>query len=200
MKKTIYLVVLSCFISACNALTLGVGAITKTSMVVAQERTPGNAIDDFSIWTQIKHLYLQKDTKELLSDVSVEVIEGRVHLTGDVSDPATRIAAVRLAWQPDGVKEVINEIEIGGQETFTQNIKVSAQDRWIKTQLASKLLVTKNIHSVNYSIEVVNGVVYLMGIAQDTYELNAVTNIASTIRNVKRVVSHVRLKSDPNRG
>jgi len=53
-----------------------------------------------------------------------------------------------------------------------------ASDAWISTQIESKLLFTKDIKSVNYSVETIDGVVYLMGIAQDREELDAVTQIA----------------------
>lgn len=200
MKRLIILPFLCLLLSGCNAVAVGMSAVTKTGVVVAQERSTGSAIDDFTIWTQIKNEYLKKDVNELLSSVSVEVIEGRVHLTGKVTDPATSINAVRLAWQPNGVREVINEIQVQDQRPLKDTIKEVALDNWIKAQLKGKLVVTENIHSLNYNVEVVNGTVYLMGIAQDTDELDTVTNIASTIKHVDRVISHVRLKADPQRG
>jgi osmotically-inducible protein OsmY len=42
-------------------------------------------------------------------------------------------------------------------------------------------------------------VVYLFGIAHDQIELDRVTNIAGSVSHVKKVVSYVRLKSDPHR-
>jgi osmotically-inducible protein OsmY len=65
------------------------------------------------------------------------------------------------------------------------------------TQLRSKLLLDKNVRAINFNVETVNGVVYLIGIAQDQAELERVTNHARTITNVVKVVSHARLKDDP---
>ena len=176
--------------SACVPFVAGTAA--TTGVVVAQERSMGQAVDDTTIWTKIKNHYLQHDVNDLLTGVNVEVIEGRVHLTGKVHKPKSRIDAVRLAWKPEGVKEVINEIQITDQTTIGDY----ANDKWILTQLNSKLLVTEGIRSLNYSTEVVNGIIYLMGIAQNQEELNKVISIARRIKGVKEVVSHVRMKDN----
>lgn len=172
-----------------------VGIAAELGVAAAQERTVGGAVDDFTIWTQIKHHYVQEDVNELLVGVSVEVIEGVVHLTGAVVDPASRINAVKLAWQPKGVKEVVNEIQV----VENREPASVAKDKWISTQVVSRLLVAEDVKSINYSFETVNAIVYLMGIAQDEQELNKVTNIISKVKGVERVISHVRLRTDPSR-
>ena len=53
--------------------------------------------------------------------------------------------------------------------------------------------------SLNYTIETINGSVYIMGIAQSRDELDLVVNHARTISHVRNVVSHVVLKDDPKR-
>lgn len=171
------------------------GAAATTGAVANQESTAGTLLDDTNIYWKIKGLYLSKNAQDLLAGVNVKVIEGRVTLTGKVTSADSSVDAVKLAWQPNGVKEVINEIQIVEQPT----LKEIWQAKWIKTQIITKITATKDIRSLNYSIEVVDGVVYLMGIAQDTEELNAVTNIASTVKGVTKVVSHVRVKNDPSR-
>jgi len=72
-----------------------------------------------------------------------------------------------------------------------------ASDSWISTQIESKLLFAKDIASVNYSTETIDGNVYLMGVAQNKEELENVAKIASQISGVKKVVSHVRIKGIP---
>jgi osmotically-inducible protein OsmY len=67
------------------------------------------------------------------------------------------------------------------------------------TELRSRLLFAKNIQSVNYSIEAVNGTVYLLGVAQDQAELDRVLDVARNVNYVRRVVSHVLMKDDPRR-
>ena len=43
------------------------------------------------------------------------------------------------------------------------------------------------------------GIIYIIGIAQTTAELDKVIGHARRINNVKKVVSHVMLKDDPRR-
>ena len=64
----------------------------------------------------------------------------------------------------------------------------------MKTKINAKLLLEKNILNLNYSVEVVNGIVYLIGIAQDQKELDAVTEISKNTYGVISVISYVRLK------
>jgi hypothetical protein len=74
-----------------------------------------------------------------------------------------------------------------------------ARDTAISTELKGRMLFAKEIQSVNYSLEVVNGSVYLIGVAQTETELDRVLNLARNIRNVKRVVHYVLMKDDPRR-
>ncbi|MCB2081748.1 MAG: BON domain-containing protein, partial [Rickettsiales bacterium] len=172
-----------------------VGGTGALGLTVAQERSLGNAIDDTTITTAINSLYLQKDINYLFEDVDVQAHEGRVLLTGEVPTADDRVEAVRLAWQPQGVREVINEIEIREKPSP----KEYAADTWITTQIKTKLLFVEQVRSINYSVDTVNGIVYLLGIAQDKKELQTVADISSRVKGVKKVVSYVKLKDDPSR-
>jgi osmotically-inducible protein OsmY len=198
--KKIILVSAAIF-SLTGCLGLAVTGATTTGYTAAQERTIGHAVDDWGIWAQIKHMYLQKNVSELLGKIRVEVIEGRVLLAGTVSNPADRIEAVRIAWQPTGVKEVLNNIEVSppGYKPSISMLKDIAKDNVITSSIKGKLLIEKDIRSVNYSVETNNGVVYLMGIAQSDVELERVTQISSHIKGVRKVVSYVVLKDDQRR-
>ena len=180
-------------LSGCVPILIGGG--TETAVVVAQERSTGNAVDDAGILLRIKNLYAQNDFKDLLANIDIKVVEGRVLLAGNVDKPESQIEAVRLAWQVNGVKEVMNEVQISDKAGFANY----ARDVWISTQIRTRLIFTKDIRSINYSAITVNQVVYLMGIAQNQDELDRVTYVASTTDYVQRVVSYVRLKDDPRR-
>jgi hypothetical protein len=110
-----------------------------------------------------------------------------------VQKPEHRVDAVRLAWQPGGVRQVINEIKVTGSD----GIKGWARDNWIAGRLRTAILFDKNIQSVNYTIECVQGVVYLIGIAQNQSELNKVSIHARNIPYVKQVVTYVKLAGAP---
>ena len=195
MKYLPFTALMSLFLLT-GCITAAIGAGTETAVVAAQERSVGNAVDDAGILLAIKTLYAKQDVKDLLANVEVKSVEGRVLLTGNVDKPDSQIEAVRLAWQVSGVKEVMNEIQISDKSGFWNYTK----DVWISSQVRTRLVFGKDIRSINYSVITVNQVVYLMGIAQSEDELARATNVASTTSYVQRVVSYVRLKDDPRRG
>ncbi len=181
-------------LGACTATGLAVGAGASAGVAAAQERGFKGAMFDTEIRLQINHLWFQ-ESASLYAAVNLQVQEGRVLLTGGVPDPETRLSAVRLAWQAPGVREVINEIEVDDTSTLVD----AARDEWISTRLKAKLLVDREVSSINYSIETVNASIYLIGVAQDQAELDRVIAHAKNISYVRRVVSYVRLKDDPAR-
>ena len=171
-----------------------VGTAAAVGVVAAQERSIEGTAEDIQIRTEINHLWLQAD-EDLLYEVELQVQERRVLLSGAVSSPELRLKAVRLAWQAEGVKEVINEIEV----TDKSSLSDYARDTRITTELRSMLLFDQEVRSVNYSIETVNQVIYLMGVAQDEAELQRVVDHARNVAYVRRVVSYVQMKADPER-
>lgn len=172
----------------------GAGAIGYTA---SQDRTIGATIDDAAIESQINAKYLAHKDKEFFVDIDVDAYEGRVLLTGDSPSKEASIKAYNLAWEAKGVKEVINEIKIVPKVKFSP--RELASDTWISTQIESRLLFTKGISNQNYSIETIRGDVYIMGTAKDRAELEQVTDIASQVPGVNKVVSYVRIKGQGNK-
>ena len=174
-------------ISGCQ--TAYMTGISKAVLIDKEERSFNNYVEDTIILAQLKNEYFSNN-ENIFFQVSVDVIEGRVMLTGIVEQIDERIEATKLAWGIKGVNEVINEIQISNDE----GILDYADDLVMKTKINAKLLLEKNILSLNYSIEVVNGVVYLIGIAQNQKELDAVIEISKKTYGVTSVISYVRLK------
>jgi len=186
------LVIAAPLLGGCAGALLGAGA--TAGIVASQERSVGDAVDDLTIRGALNEAFFAEDV-DLFRDVSFAVVEGRVLLKGSVKTPDDRIRAVKIVWNIEGVREVINEIQVtdeGGIVNF-------ARDTWISTQLKTAILFDKDIQSINYNIETINGIVYVIGIAQSQSELDQVVNHARTIAHVRRVVSHVQMKDDPNR-
>ncbi len=85
------------------------GAGASAGVAVSQERTVGNAVDDTTISVKVSDQLFQKDPL-LTRTIGVDVVEGRVLLTGTGAKSEDRVEATRLAWQVVGVREVINEV------------------------------------------------------------------------------------------
>jgi osmotically-inducible protein OsmY len=178
----------------CTPVGVAAGGAAVGVTAAQTEKGFRRSVADTEIRIAINDLWFQAD-EEMFRKVNLQVQEGRVLLTGNVRLPEQRVEAVRLAWQAPGVREVINEIEVSD----TSGLSNLARDTWISTQLKSTLLFDKDVSSINYSIETVNQAIYLMGVAQSQAELDRVVGHAKSISYVRRVVSHVLLKDDPQR-
>ncbi len=175
-------------LGGCAPLVVGGAAVGVT--VAAQDRPVKTAFSDSAIQANINAKLVDFDLK-VYQRVDIEVVEGRVLLTGIVPNPQNRIDAARIAWQVDGVAEVINEIEVKDTSTLSD----AARDSWITTKLRTAILFDGEVQSINYTIDTVNKTVYLMGIAQDQKELDRVVGYARRIDYVRRVVPYVRISS-----
>ena len=191
LSARVALVASALVLGACQSLLLGGAALVGVAAV--QERSVGAALDDATIQLLINQKLLETD-EVLFLRVGIEVLEKRVLLTGSVNTPDNRVEAVRAAWQVDGVREVLNEIQIAERDALSY-----LNDARITAQLRFQMLTDAEVADVNYSVDTVNGTVYLMGIAVDQAELDRVSDYARAISGVENVISHVRLSDDPRR-
>lgn len=175
--------------AGCSPLGLAAGAGASLGIATAQEGGFRGAVTDSAIQLKIADLWF-KHSFDMYRKLSMTVKEGRVLVTGAVPNPDMRVDAIRLAWQADGVKQVLNEINVdeGG------GVKGTISDGFITSSVKTKLMLDKYIQSINYNIDTANGNVYLMGIAQDQKELDRVLDYARNTGHVKNVVSYVRLR------
>ena len=168
-------------------------AVNVTTSSV-KEKGIKEAISDGMIDVSINKEFLNHNVNMFIN-VEIEVVEGRVLLTGSVKNPKHRLDAVKLAWKILGVREVINEIDVtkkGGIKQYLTDVK-------IKTQIRYKVITDKEISSINYNFEVVNGNLYIIGISNNKKELKKVVKHANNIKGVLKVVSHAIMKDDPRR-
>jgi len=190
MKRLLTLLFILALPSLLSACAAAAGAGATAGVGAAQERGLGVAIDDSAIHAKIWRLWLDSDPHIFL-EVGLDVHEGRVLLTGTIDSPQNRLDAVRLAWQVEGVRQVIDEIQV----TDEGGVLDYSRDVWITAQLRSKMTFDSEILAINYSIETVNKVVYLMGVAQSEAEIDRVIRYARNIDYVRKVVNHVRIKA-----
>lgn len=174
------------YLTGCVGMIIGGAA--SAGVAAYQERGIKGVAADTATATRVRAKILEADDK-LFRDVGIEVYEGRVLLTGRVASEDKRAEAVKISWSVIDVKDVINEVAVSENP-----LSDLANDSWITTQLKSKMTFDADILAINYSIETVGAVIYLIGIAQDKAELQRVLNHARSIDYVKRVVNHVRIK------
>jgi len=161
-----------------------------TTMVVAEgDRSLGTFVDDATIKLNISGKFLGSENN-LFLNIDTKVIEGRVLLTGIVENQEIRIDAVKKVWEVNGVKEVINEIEIGSKTT----IQEFANDLWINTQVKALAAKSLGMRSLSYNFETIKGKVYVAGITSRPEQLELLINTIKNIKGVKEIVNYVVVK------
>lgn len=178
-------------LSACSPVTAAAGAGATLGVAAAQEGGITSAITDKAIYLKISDLWF-KSSFEMYRKLTLNVKEGRVLIAGSLPTADMRVAAMRLAWQAEGVRQVINEITVDDGSGISGYVR----DGWISNNIKARLVFDKHVQSINYNIEAVNGTVYVLGIAQDKKELDHVLDTARNTRYVKNVVSYARLRGE----
>ena len=175
--------------SGCAPAVVGVG----TAAVAASSTEKGitTSVSDGLVFTKIQDNFLKTDAT-LSQFVDVNVNDGAVLLTGKVKTPEEKVLATKLTWEVRGVREVVNEIQV----TDKSSIKDVAKDLAASAQLRGKLIADNSVSSLNFSIDVVNGTVYLSGVAADAEEMNRVVSHARELRFAQQVVNYITLRTD----
>ena len=186
----VMLVLGSCLsLSACAAAVAGAGVAAVTAGTT--EKGLGTSVSDGVIRVKLNDAFLGNNTT-LFTNVSISVNDGSVLLTGKVNTPEDKVEATQLTWQVRGVIEVLNEITV----INTSSVKDIAKDLAAAAQLRARLIADQDISSINFSVDVVNGTVYLSGIASSEDEMNIVVDHARSLRFATDVKNYIRINDD----
>ncbi|MDA9163332.1 BON domain-containing protein [Rickettsiaceae bacterium] len=162
-------------------------------MELAKDRKVGDTLTDVRISTAIKGEFVKKNFRCLYSKIKIEVVQGRVLFTGVISKEEDAVTAVQIAWNQEGVTEVINELKLDKNNGNFDLVQYT-RDTLITSQIKSSIFMNRDIKFVNYTVITINDIVYLFGLARSEEELERVANIASNVNRVKKVISHVRVQ------
>jgi len=186
IKIILFLVLLSSCVGVSSKGIFGTGV-----SVALDPRTIGTQMDDSIMQKNLAARILVKDKKYLLS-VKSKVLDGRIFLTGKVDNPEEKLLLTKLAWETKGARSVRNDIKI--KEEF--NLKNSAKDVLITSQLRTALILNKNIKATNYQIDTYKKKIYIYGIALTSDEKDLVISEAKEILDVKDVIASILLVED----
>jgi osmotically-inducible protein OsmY len=171
-----------------------IGTFGKGVSIGFDPRTVGMQIDDTLMQKNLVARLTLAEKKYFLS-IQVEVLDGRIFLTGKVDEPEEKIKITKQAWETKGVRSVKNAITIKGQSNF----KNTAKDILITTQLRTALIFSKIIKSNNYTLETINKNIYIFGIAMNDEEKKEVIDEANKIYDVEKVIPTIYLVSELSR-
>ncbi len=157
-------------------------------------RTIGMQIDD-TIMQKNLVARLSLSEKKYFLNIQVEVLDGRIFLSGKVDEPEEKIKITKLGWETKGVREVKNAITIKGNSNFKQ----TAKDILITSQLRTALIFNKKTKARNYTLETINKKIYIFGIAMDNDEKREVLSEAEKIYDVEKVIPSIYLVTELSR-
>jgi len=189
VPTAIFLLLSSVGLSGCASAVIGVG----TAAVAASTTEKGfsTSVADTQIRAKLTDQFI-KNNFSLVTAVNISVNDGAVLLTGKVKTPEEKILATKLTWEVRGVREVVNELQV----TDKSSIKEIAKDLAASATLRTKLIADRDISSLNFSIDVVNGTIYLSGVAANADEMSRVVAHARDVRFTQQVVSYIILQTD----
>ena len=192
MKKIISFILLVLLIASCGKSSFS--SFGRGVSIGFDPRTVGMQIDD-TIMQKSLVARLTLTEKKYFLFIQVEILDGRIFLTGKVDDPEDKIKITKMAWETKGVRSVKNAISIKGQSNF----KSTAKDILITSQLRTALIFSKSIKSGNYTLETINKKIYIFGIAENKEEKKDVIDEANKIYDVNEVVPTIYLISELSR-
>ena len=157
-------------------------------------RTIGMQIDD-TIMQKNLSARLALTEKKYFLKVDTQVRDGNIFISGKVDEPEEKIKITKIAWETKGVRSVKNAIKIKGNSSF----KRTAKDILITSQLRSALIFNKKTKARNYTLETIDGKVYIFGIAMNAEEKKEVINEANKIYDVKEIFPSIYLATELSR-
>ncbi len=175
-------------LSACTEPTVAVDA----GATVAEVRDFQTIKDDARIRLQVDGDFLD-DQAGLFKNVNVDVYEANVMLTGVVKTGADKLRAVQIVENVEGVREVLDEIQVTSNGDFQQ----AAEDVAIETTIKIRLLDEESVNSVNMRWRSVNGTVYLFGRALSDEEQRDAMEVIKEVKGVRRVINRQYVRPPP---
>jgi len=150
------------------SLTLSACALTSAGVSPGDERNFSRTLNDESV-ERLIGARLKRAEGENFKDVEVEVAQGLALLAGNVDT-------------------MVGESLVG----FSRGTK----DKVLGTSVRRRLITAGDVKARNVNIEAHNGIVYLLGVARTPEELARITEIASTTKGAREVVSYVTVHGD----
>jgi len=175
--------------SACTRPTGWIDAATT----VAEDRSFSQVATDAEIRLDLNKKLLGSKYRDLFLEVSTDVHEGRVMLTGSVKSAANKNRITALAQDITGIRTIYNDMQVTNEGGF----KNAANDVWIEGKIKARLVAEKGVRSINLRWRAVNGVVYVIGRLRTAAEISKVLTVIRDVDHVIKVINHIVIKPAP---
>ena len=188
MEKVLRLLILLFFLSplvSCSTISSVTALVGNSTM---STRGFSGSIEDTYLMSKIIKDISKLELKNF-TNITVSVNDGNVLLTGNINSQLKRLELVQSVWKVDGVNEIYNEIMIDNSPSL-----LNRTEDWIfESRIKKRLLFKKGINSNNYNVDVVNGNVYVLGIASDITEKNEIDTFLKNMGDIKKLITIISL-------
>ncbi len=171
---------------------LATAAILFAVLAGCAPRVESLPVDDNKIEIALDKL-LAEDSAKLWTGVTTAVYRGRVLLLGAVETAEAKARAGTMGATPEGVIEVINDIQVtdaGGPGAASGE---SPDDLAIEKSIQAAYLIASDIDPANFRLRSVNGTVYLIGLVETRAELDRVLAFAYATEDVVEVINYIQV-------
>ena len=181
LVKIINLLVIFLLVNSCTIVLSTAGSLVGNA-TTSSRGFSGTVEDTYLMSKIVSKITLMKLSN--FSNITVSVTNGKVLLAGNIENQKKRLELTKKVWWIDGVEEVYNELEIRPPISFSEK----TEDFIFEAKIEKRLLFESGIFSNNYSVDVVNGNVYVMGISSDIEEKTKVENFLNNMNDIKKLI------------
>lgn len=166
-------------LTACMPLMMG-GAVVG-GMVATDRRTSGTVLEDEGIEIRAKSRI--GDSLGDRGHVNVTSYNRQVLITGEVPSAQDKQLVEQVAAGVDNVRNIVNELAVMGNATFTQR----SSDALVTSRVKANLVDAKDLFANAFKITTERGTTYVMGRVTQR-EAKRATEVISGTSGVQRVV------------
>jgi len=164
---------------------IGVKSVDN-QIVVQDKRLPENS----DTWIKMKvQTALVFHSNVSASKTDVTVTNGVVTLKGYAGNSARKELTTQYAKNIEGVKSVINKMNLAKPETIGDKI----DDASITAQAKMTLVFNASTSALRTSVTTKDGVVMVSGIAQNAAEVDLVTKLVEDVEGVTNVINNMNV-------
>ncbi len=174
-------------LSACAPVVLG-GAYMGT-LVATDRRTSGSQLEDEGIELRANSR-IRENVGERVH-VNIVSYNRRALLIGEVPTAQDKQLVEKIVQGVDNVREVVNELAVMGNSSFTQR----SSDTIVTGKVKANLLDAKDLFANAFKISTERGTVYVMGRVTER-EAKRGTEVISGTSGVQRVVRLLEIISE----
>ncbi len=191
VQRAVCTLLMAASLSACVPLVPMVvgGAMVGGAMVASDRRTSGMVVEDQGIEMKVGN-----SVRENLGErvhVNVTSYNRQVLLTGEVPNAQDKQLVERIVANTENVRNIVNELAIMGNSTFTQRSSDSITTGRVKAAIVD----AKDLFANAFKIVTERGTTYVMGRVTQR-EAKRATEVIAATSGVQRVVRVLEIISE----